>query len=78
MVIPTPLILRWLPHVWEEDKAAALVLHFQETVCTLKFLLGQFAGKVAQALQRHIVTIEIEAQGERWVYEACRCMSIRQ
>ena len=42
-----------------------LVLHLQETLSTLGFLLRQFVGKVAHALQRHIVVkVEIEAQRE--------------
>ena len=52
----TPLILRWLLHVQEEGEAATLVLQFQEMLCTLALLLGQFAKKVTHALQGHIVS----------------------
>ena len=48
----------------EEGTAAVLVLHFQEMLGTLDFLLGQFMEKVAQALQSHIVLVEIGAQRE--------------
>ena len=60
----TPLILRWLLHVLEEGAAAVLVLPFQEMLGALTLLFGQFAEKVAHALQSHIVAVEIEAQRE--------------
>ena len=58
----TPPILRWLLHVQEEGEAATLVLQFQEMLCTLALLLGQFAKKVTHTLQGHIFTVEIEAR----------------
>ena len=60
----TQLILRWLLHVQEEGAAAMLVLQFQETLRALTLLLGQFAKKVTDTLQGHIVAVEIEAQRE--------------
>ena len=60
----TPLILRWLLQVLEVGAAAALVLNFQETLGALVLLFGQFAEKVAHALQSHIVAVEIEALRE--------------
>ena len=51
-------------HVLEEGAAAALVLHFQEALGALVLLFGQFAEKVAHALQSHIVAVEIEALRE--------------
>ena len=58
----TPLILRWLLHIPKEGVATMLVLHFQEMLNALMLILGQFIEKVAQALQSHIVTVEIEGQ----------------
>lgn len=60
----TRLILRWPLLVLEEDVAATLVLHFQETLGILALLLGQFVKKVASTLQSHILAFEIEAQRE--------------
>ena len=61
----TSLILRWLLHILEEGMATPLFLHFQETLGTLTLLLSQFVKKkVAQALQSHIISEEIEAQRE--------------
>ena len=47
-----------MPAVLGDGAAALLVLHFQETLGTLVLLLGQFADKVATALQSHVVTVE--------------------
>ena len=41
-----------------------LVLQFQETLRALALLLGQFAKKVTDTLQGHIVAVKIEAQRE--------------
>ena len=51
------------------EGTAALVLHFQETLCALMLLLDQFAKKkkkkkVAHILPNHIVLVEIEAKRE--------------
>ena len=69
----TPLILRRLLRIPEEGAAAALVLHFQETLGAL--LLGQLAKKVAHTVQSPIVAVEIEAQREVSVH---RCMLNRR
>ena len=60
----TLLILGQLLHVLEEGAAAMLVLHFQETLGALELLFGQFAEKVAHALQSQILPVEREALRE--------------
>lgn len=59
----TPLIMGKLLNVLEEGTAAGLVLHRQETLGALAYLLSQLT-EVAYAFQRHIVEVEREAQKE--------------
>ena len=51
--------------VLEANAATALVLHLQETLGSLALLLGQLMEEVAHTLQRHSVTVEVEAQRDR-------------
>ena len=57
----TPLILREFLHILEEGMATVLVLHCQEMLGSLAFLLSQLAEEVACALQSNIIKVKTEA-----------------
>lgn len=52
-VLPTHL--QMLLHILKEGVATVLVLHFQEMLIALAFLISQFMEKLAHALQSHTV-----------------------
>lgn len=58
----TPLIWGYPLPVLKEGTVTVLVLHLQETLSVLAFLLCHFTEEVAYVLYGHVVTFSIEAQ----------------